>query len=107
MQLPYRVSIDGEIKSVTNNSNTKIWAFSLLGIGYIPRARLLSELATECHRHEVAGNQARGVQPACTMTTQNSKIKLISSIALKSRLISRQPEIEQFDWPIRTSHSTT
>ena len=31
------------------------------------------------------GNQARGVQPACTMTTQNSKI---SSIALKSRLIT-------------------
>ena len=27
-------------------------------------------------------NQARGVQPACTMTTQNSKIRLISSIAL-------------------------
>ena len=34
------------------------------------------------------GNQARGVQPACTMTTQNSKTRLISSIALKSRLIS-------------------
>ena len=34
------------------------------------------------------GNQARGVQPACTMTTQNSKIRLISSIALKSRLIT-------------------
>ena len=33
-------------------------------------------------------NQARGVQPACTMTTQNSKIRLISSIALKSRLIT-------------------
>ena len=31
------------------------------------------------------GNQARGVQPACTMTTQNSKI---SSNALKSRLIT-------------------
>ena len=60
-------------------------------IGYTPRARLLSDLATECHRHEVAkslGNQARGVQPACTMTTQNSKIRLISSIALKSRLIT-------------------
>ena len=45
-------------------------------IGYTPRARLLSDLATECHRHEVAkslDNQARGVQPACTMTTQNSK----------------------------------
>ena len=45
-------------------------------IGYTPRARLLSDLATECRRHEVAkslGNQARGVQPACTMTTQNSK----------------------------------
>ena len=62
-----------------------------LGIGYTPRARLLSDLATECRRHEVAkslGNQARGVQPACTMTTQNSKIRLISSIALKSRLIT-------------------
>ena len=60
-------------------------------IGYTPRARLLSDLATECRRHEVAkslGNQARGVQPACTMTTQNSKIRLISSIALKSRLIT-------------------
>ena len=58
--------------------------------GYTPRARLLSDLATECRRHEVAkslGNQARGVQPACTMTTQNSKIRL-SSIALKSRLIT-------------------
>ena len=29
------------------------------------------------------GNQARAVQPACTMTTQNSKIRLISSIALE------------------------
>ena len=60
-------------------------------ISYTPRARLLSDLATECRRHEVAkslGNQARGVQPACTMTTQNSKIRLISSIALKSRLIT-------------------
>ena len=60
-------------------------------IGYTPRARLLSDLATECRRHEVAkslGNQARGVQPACTMTTQNSKIRLISSIALKPRLIT-------------------
>ena len=59
--------------------------------GYTPRARLLSVLATECRRHEVAkslGNQARGVQPACTMATQNSKIRLISSIALKSRLIT-------------------
>ena len=60
-------------------------------IGYTPRARLLSELATECCRYEVAkslGNQARGMQPACTMTTQNSEIRLISSIALKSRLIT-------------------
>ena len=43
-----------------------------ISIGYTPRARLLSDLATECRRHEVAkslGNQARGVQPACTMTT--------------------------------------
>ena len=50
-----------------------------------------SDLATECRRHEVAkslGNQARGAQPACTMTTQNSKIRLISNIALKSRLIT-------------------
>ena len=34
--------------------------------------------------HKVAkslGNQARGVQPACTIPTQNSKIRLISSIA--------------------------
>ena len=31
------------------------------------------------------GNQTQGVQPACTMTTQNW---LISSIALKSRLIT-------------------
>ena len=63
----------------------------VLCIGYTPRAKLLSDLATECCRHEVAkslGNQARGVQPACTMTTQNSKIRLISSIALKSRLIT-------------------
>ena len=40
-----------------------------ISIGYTPRARLLSDLATECRRHEVAkslGNQARGVQPACT-----------------------------------------
>ena len=45
-------------------------------IGYTPRTRLLGDLATECRRHEDAislGNQARGVQPACTMTTQNSK----------------------------------
>ena len=33
------------------------------------------------------GNQAQDVQPACTMTTHNSKIRLISSIALKLRLI--------------------
>ena len=49
----------------------------IISIGYTPRARLLSDLATERRRHvhEVAkslGNQARGVQPACTMTTQNS-----------------------------------
>ena len=47
-----------------------------LHIGFTPRVRLLSDLATECHRLEVAkslSNQARGVQPACTMTTQNSK----------------------------------
>ena len=40
-------------------------------IGYTQRARLLSDLATECCRHVVAkllSNQARGVQPACTMT---------------------------------------
>ena len=63
----------------------------VISIGYTPRSRLLSDLATKCRRHEVAkslGNQARGVQPACTMTTQNSKIRLISSIALKSRLIT-------------------
>ena len=80
-----------------------------ISIGYTPRARLLSDLATECHRNKVAkslGNQARGVQPACTMTTQDSKIRLISSIALKPRLITYQPEIEQFDWPVRTSHNT-
>ena len=46
-----------------------------ISIGYTPRAKSL-------------GNQARGVLPACTMTTQNSKIRLISSIALKSRLIT-------------------
>ena len=65
-----------------------------ISIGYTPRARLLSDLATECHRNEIAkslGNQARGVQPACTMTTQDSKIRLISSIALKPRLITYQP----------------
>ena len=70
-------------------SGYKVWC--MICIGYTPRARLLSDLATECRRHEVAkslGNQARGVQPACTMTTQNSKIRLISSIALKSRLIT-------------------
>ena len=63
----------------------------IISIGYTPRARLLSDLATECRRQEVAkslGNQARGVQPACTMTIQNSKIRLISSIALKSRFIT-------------------
>ena len=81
----------------------------VISIGYIPRVRLLSDLATECRRHEVAkslgrhevakslgrhevakslGNQARGVQPTCTMTTQNSKIRLIISIALESRLIT-------------------
>ena len=40
-----------------------------LSIGYTPRARLLSDLATECRRHKVAkslSNQARGVQPAYT-----------------------------------------
>ena len=69
----------------------RLTVLSYVRIGYTPRARLLSDLATECRRHEVAkslGNQARGVQPACTMTTQNSKIRLISSIALKSRLIT-------------------
>ena len=62
-----------------------------ISIGYTPRARLLSDLATECRRHKVAkslGNQARGVQPACTMTTQNLKVRLTSSISLKSRLIT-------------------
>ena len=33
------------------------------------------------------GNQAQGVQPACTMTTQSSKIRLISSIALVDNLV--------------------
>ena len=33
------------------------------------------------------GNQARGVQPVCTMTTQNSKISLISSIAKVDSLV--------------------
>ena len=36
----------------------------VVSIGYTPRARLLSDLATECRRHEVAkslSNQARGV----------------------------------------------
>ena len=28
------------------------------------------------------GNQARGVQPACAMTTQNSKIRLILEVTL-------------------------
>ena len=32
MQLPYSDSIDGKIKSVTKNSNTKTWIFSLLGV---------------------------------------------------------------------------
>ena len=71
---------------------------SKITIGYTPRARLLSDLATECCRHEVAkslGNQARGVQPACTMTTQNSKIRLISSIA---------PAIGKSHWPIQTTY---
>ena len=46
-----------------------------LSIGYTPRARLLNHWATSplvCRRHEVAkslGNQSRGVQPACTMTS--------------------------------------
>ena len=60
-------------------------------IGYTPRARLLSDLATECRRHKVAkslGNQARGVQPACTMTTQNSKIRLISEVKVDNLLIN-------------------
>ena len=76
-------------------------------IGYTPRARLLSDLATECRRHEVAkslGNQAEVCnQDPCPqvehdwseatlcqgyVTTQISKIRLISSIALKSRLIT-------------------
>ena len=34
---------------------------------------------------KLLGSQARGVKPACTMATQNSKIRLISSIALRSR----------------------
>ena len=41
-------------------------------------------------RHSVTkslGNQARGVQPACTMTTQNSKIRLISSIVKVDNLV--------------------
>ena len=50
-----------------------------------------------------------GVQPACTMTTPNSKIRLISSIALKSRLItySYQPAIGKSHWSIQTGHSTS
>ena len=42
----------------------------VLRIGYTPRARLLSDLATDA---KSLSNQARGVQPACTMTIQNSK----------------------------------
>ena len=53
------------------------------------------------------GNQAGGAQSACTMTIQNSKIRLISSIALKSRLItSYQPAIGKSHWSIQTGHST-
>ena len=70
----------------------------LLGIGYTPRARLLNYWATKL---------ARGVQPDCTMTTQNSKIRLISSIALKSRLMtySYQPAIGKSHWSIQTAWS--
>ena len=47
-----------------------------ISIDYTPRARLLSDLATKCRRQEVAkslGNQARGVQPACTMYRLHTK----------------------------------
>ena len=59
-------------------------------IGYTPRARLLSDLATECRRHEVAkslGNQARGVQPACTMYRLHTKLRarLLSDLATECR----------------------
>ena len=48
----------------------------------------LCRLHTKGEVAKSLGNQARGVQPACTMTTQNSQIRLISSIALKSWLIT-------------------
>ena len=54
----------------------------MICIGYTPRVRLLSDLATECCTKTEVCNQL------VHMTTQNSKIRLISSIALKSRLIT-------------------
>ena len=51
----------------------------LTSIGYTPRARLLNHWATKPEVCNV---------PAYTMTTQNSKIRFISSIALKPRLIT-------------------
>ena len=54
----------------------------------IPPTSFKYRLHTKSEVAKSLGNQARGVQPACTMTTQNSKIRLISSIALKSRLIT-------------------
>ena len=47
-------------------------------IGYTARARLLSDLATECRRHEVAkslGNQARGTRCATCLYYDYTKFK--------------------------------
>ena len=61
----------------TSNDARFIVCFLLLCIGYHVACigytlhTLLSDLSTKCRRQEVAkslGNQARGVQPACTMT---------------------------------------
>ena len=60
---------------------------SLTSHGYMCMYRLHTK-GEVCGTRLLLGNQARGVQPACTMTTQNSKIRLINSIALKSRLIT-------------------
>ena len=89
-QLPCVVRLTGQYLRIYILA-LPVSVYVCVSIVYTPRARLLSDLATECCRHEVTkslGNQARGVQPTYTMTTQNSKIRLISSIALKSRLIT-------------------
>ena len=69
----------------SNNKTRPLFTLSLEMTRLVNETRLL---LVPCFNSDIYRRLARGVQQACTMTTQNSKIRLISSIALKSRLIT-------------------